>query len=279
MIYNDISLSSLEAGLLSSWERERKRHVAIGELRHILGSDTRATVTGLVRKGLLERIAPGVYLIHPFRSLSRPRAVSPQIVASVLLAEEPHFLGGWWAFTLHRLTQQVYGSILDAYVTRERRPRRLRTARLVFHVLPESAFRYGISTVAIEDMDVRVSDAERTVLDALDYPRTFGDVREALQMVTPALDRVDHKQLVAYAARGSHPSTCQRLGVLLERGGATAHALAPLARRIRETASLLSMLPDAPRTGPVNPRWRVVENDLRSADPSANGSVESNQAW
>jgi len=52
-----------------------------------------------------------------------------------------------------------------------------------------------------------------------------------------------------------------------------------IARRIRETASLLSMLPDAPRTGPVNPRWRVVENDLSSADPSAKGNAESNQTW
>ena len=279
MTNNAPALSSLETGLLASWERERKRRVTAGELRQILGSKTRATVTGLVQKGLLERIAPSLYLIHPFRSLSRPQAVSSQVIASTLLADEPYYLGGWWAFTLHRLTQQLYGSILDAYVTRERRPRRLRTARLVFHVLPETAFAYGISTVAIEGADVRVSDAERTILDALDYPKTFGDVRAALQMVEPALDRVDGKQLVSYAARGSQSSTCQRLGVLLERRGVTARALEPLARRIRETASLLSMLPDAPRTGPVNPRWRVVENDLRSTGRSEKAGVEDSRAW
>lgn len=279
MTYNAAALSGLETGLLASWERGRKRRVTTGELRQILGSKARVTVTGLVQKGLLERIAPGLYLIHPFRSLSRPQSVSSQVVASALLADEPYYLGGWWAFTLHRLTQQVYGSILDAYVTRERRPRRLGTARLVFHVLPQTAFAYGISTVAFEGTDVRVSDAERTILDAMDYPKTFGDVRAALQMVDPALDRVDHEQLVAYAARGSQPSTCQRLGVLLERRGATARSLAPLARRIRETASLLSMVPDARRTGPVNPRWRVVENDLHSTGRSKKAGVKDSQAW
>lgn len=274
MSYNGTALSSHEAGLLSAWERQRRSRVTIGELREILGPEARATVTGLVRKGLLERIAPGLYLVHPFRSLARTRAVSSAVVAAALLADTPYYFGGWWAFSLHRLTQQMYGSLLDAYVTRERRPRRLGSARLVFHVLPLTAFDYGIETIAVEGTDVRVSDAERTVLDALDYPKTFGDVRAALQLVGPALERVDRGRLVAHAARGSRPSTCQRLGVLLERRGATLRSLAPLARRTRETASLLSMLPDAPRTGPVNTRWRVVENDLGSSDSLGHEEVE-----
>jgi predicted transcriptional regulator of viral defense system len=172
----------------------------------------------------------------------------------------------------------VNGSILDAYVTREHRPRRLRTARLVFHVLPRAAFEHGIETVTVEGTDVRVSDSERTILDALDYPKTFGDVRAALQLVGPALDRVDRRRLVIYAARGSQPCTCQRLGVLLERRGAAARSLAPLARRIRETGSLLSMLPDAPRTGPVNPRWRVVENGDRGSESPNDNRAETSQA-
>ena len=278
MIYNGIPLSSPETGLLAAWERERRSRVTIGELRQLLGSETRSVVSSLLEKGLLERIAPGLFLVHPFRSLSRPRAVSAPVVAAALLADEPYFLGGWWAFSVHRLTQQVYGSILDAYAIREHRPRRLRTASLVFHVLPKAAFEYGIETIAVEGTDVRVSDAERTILDALDHPKTFGDVRAALQLVEPALDRVDRRRLVIYATRGSRPSTCQRLGVLLERRGASARSLAPLARRIRETASLLSMLPDAPRTGPVNPRWRVVENDGRGSKSPDENSAEPVQA-
>jgi predicted transcriptional regulator of viral defense system len=266
VIYNGASLSSFESGLLAAWERERRSRVTIGELRQLLGPETRNVVAGLVEKSLLERIAPGLFLIHPFRSLSRPRAVSAPVVAAALLADEPYYLGGWWGFSFHRLTQQLYGSILDAYVTREHRPRRLHTARLVFHVLPKDALEYGIQNIGMEGTDVHVSDAERTLLDALDYPKTFGDVRAALQLVEPALDRVDRRRLVSYATRGSSPSTCQRLGVLLERRGASTRSLAPLARRIRETASLLSMLPDAPRTGPVNSRWRVVENDLGASD-------------
>ena len=69
------------------------------------------------------------------------------------------------------------------------------------------------------------------------------------------------------------------LGLLLERLGAPPRSLAPLDRRVRETASLLSMLPDSPRTGRVNPRWRVVENDHDSADQSDEESVEGAREW
>jgi hypothetical protein len=135
VIYKGAAMSAIETGLLAVWERERRSRVTIGELRQLLGAETRNVVTGLVEKSLLERIAPGLFLIHPFHSLSQPRAVSAPVVAAALLSDEPYYLGGRWAFSVHRLTQQVYGSIVDADAIREHRPRRLRTARLVSHVL------------------------------------------------------------------------------------------------------------------------------------------------
>jgi hypothetical protein len=72
---------------------------------------------------------------------------------------------------------------------------------------------------------------------------------------------MDHRRLLRYAVNGSKPGTCQRLGVLLERRGISARVLAPLRRRARETGALLSMNPSLPRTGRINQRWGVVEND------------------
>jgi predicted transcriptional regulator of viral defense system len=221
-------------------------------------------VDGLVRKRLLERIAPGRYLIHPFRSLGQRRAVSAPVIAAALLADEPYYLGGWWAVTIHRLSQQQFGSLLDVYVTRQHRERRLRSVVLTFHVLSPDALTYGIDIVQIEDVPVRISDAARTLVDALDYPKTFGNLRAAIQLVERTVERVDVRQIVEYAAHGSRPSTCQRLGLLLERRGAPARELAPLARRTGETASVLPFIPDAPSIGPINKRWRVVENDTRN---------------
>ena len=167
---------------------------------------------------------------------------------------------------LHRLSQQQYGSLLDAYVTREHRHRRLHSAMLIFHVLSPNAFTYGIDIIPIEDVPVRVSDAARTLLDALDYPKTFGTMRAAIQLVERAIERVDTQADHRVRRARLRSSTCQRLGMLLERRGVSARQLAPLARRVSETASVLPFIPDAPSIGPINKRWRVVENDNHDLD-------------
>lgn len=123
------------------------------------------------------------------------------------------------------------------------------------------AFEYGIIRSTIEGVDVSVSDAERTSLDALDHPRVFFGVSRALDLMKTSLRRLDQGRLLAHAIAGSKPSTCQRVGVLLARAGLSRRALAKVRARARETGSLLSMNPDAPRTGPVNREWNVVEND------------------
>jgi predicted transcriptional regulator of viral defense system len=89
-----------------------------------------------------------------------------------------------------------------------------------------------------------------------------GDTRASLELVEPALAQVDLEKLTKLGAAISRSSTCQRLGVLLERKGVEPSKLAGLRRRTLATRALTSMVPGAPRHGRVNARWRVVENDL-----------------
>ena len=110
-------------------------------------------------------------------------------------------------------------------------------------------------------MSVRISDPERTLIDLLDFPALAGGSVEALRMVKQTLPRVDHAKLVDYATKGARSSTCQRLGVVLERAGLAPRRLAELHRRVLETKSVLSMDPRAPRKGSFNRRWSVIEND------------------
>jgi len=120
----------------------------------------------------------------------------------------------------------------------------------------------GIATVEVERMTVNVSDVERTLLDALDHPRLVGGMRRALDLFSTGLARADLNTLIGHAVRGSRHSTCQRVGVLLERRGARRSLLTRLERKVRERKTLLSMVPRAPRSGRISKRWNVVENDL-----------------
>jgi predicted transcriptional regulator of viral defense system len=255
------SLSRREVTLLAGWERERRRFVTSRDLRTVVGEAAASDVARtLVKKGALERLQRGVYLVRPFRSLLRKTAPSSPMAVAALLHGQPYYLGGLWAFTHHGLTEQQYVSVLDAFVTRPRPSRTVAGARVVFHVVRSSLMEYGVSQSTIEGVAVRVSDPERTLIDVLDYPRMVGGVGRAVDLFTAALPRANARTIVGYAVRGSRTSTCQRVGVMLERARVPSSVLHELARRVAGSRSEIALVPGL-RTGRLNRRWNVVEND------------------
>ena len=255
-------LSRREVSLLAEWERERRVILTMDVIRQAVGADSAQDVAWrLVRKRALERIGRGKYLVRPLRTLNRSTAPSAAVLAAALLQGEPYYLGGRWALTVHRLTEQQYASGLDAFVVRRHPSRRLGAARLAFHRVHPERFDYGLATVTVEGVQVQLSDPERTLLDLLDFPSVGGSSDDSHRLVRLALPKVSSRKLVEYAARGSRSSTCQRLGVLLERSGASRREVTALRERVRSTKSVLSMRQGFPRVGRLNPSWHVVEND------------------
>jgi predicted transcriptional regulator of viral defense system len=257
------SLSRREVALLAEWERERRVSVTLDDIRSAVGTSVaRDVASRLVAKKALERVGQGKYLVRPLRTLSRPTAPSAAVQAAVLLQDEPYYLGGLWALTFHRLTEQQYVSVLDAFVARQHQSGLLGGARLAFHRVSPKRLGHGSVAANLEGMSVQVSDAQRTLIDLLDFPALAGGSGEALRIVKQTLRRVDPAKLIEYAAKGARSSTCQRLGVLLERAGTPPRRLVPVHERVLKTKSVLSMDAGALRNGAVNQRWRVVENDL-----------------
>ena len=249
--------------MLAGWERERRTSVTSDDLRRLVGNASKDVILSLTRKGVLQRVKGGVFLVRPFRTLHQPSSTSAVVQAAVLLQSQPYYLGGAWAFTFHGLTHQQHVSLLDAFVTKRRPARQLTAARLIFHPIAPALLKYGTADTTIEGVAVRVRDLERTLLDALDHPDVVGSIDRGVDLVIGSLARADRHRLVEYAARGSRTTTCQRRGVLLERAGTPERQLFALQERLNKSRSLLSLLPGEPRTGPVNRRWKVVENDLR----------------
>lgn len=261
LTYNAPALSSREATLLANLERDRRIRVTLAEAREYAGNGAADLLKSLVRKKVLQRIGRGVYLAKPLRQLARPSTFSSIVAVALLMEGQPYYVGGLWAFTYRRLSPQQFASRIDVFTNRRHVPRTIGHAQVSFHLLAESQLVRGITAETIEGTVVHLSDRERTLVDALDMPKLVGGVTAALELVTPALPRVDRKRVIEYAVKDASSATCQRLGVLLSRHGASARELRPLHKRVLESRSLLSLVPSAPRTGHVNPTWRVVEND------------------
>ena len=254
-------LSKREAALLADWERARRAIISMKDLREALGPAAKDVAYLMVRKGVLGRVGRGRYLVRPLRTQGRPTAASAPVLAAAFMLGKRYYAGGLWALSFHRLTEQQHASTLDVFSTKKNPPRTLGHVRLLFHRVRPAALTYGTAGAEVEGVGIVVSTPERTLLDLLDLPALAGGTAQALRYLEAALPKVSTKVLVEYAARGSRTSTCQRLGVVLERAGVPGRELRPLAHRVRETRSVLSMASGYQREGPVNRRWRVVEND------------------
>jgi predicted transcriptional regulator of viral defense system len=262
MSSGDVGLSKRERALLSEWERARKTSVALGEIGREVGEPVaRVVASTLVRKGVLDRIRPGLYAVRPFRAVARPWTLPSLVAVELLLAGEPHYVGGLAAFTLHRLTQQQHASVIDAFIMSFRRPRRLGEAEVRFHRRKASVFASGLTRVEIGGTQVVVSDPERTVLDALEEPHVVGGMQEAMRLFIEAAPRLDHSQLAAYALDIAHDSTCQRLGLLLERSGIDGPFMDDLRARADRSRGVHQLIPGQGRTATPNPTWHIIEND------------------
>lgn len=262
-------LSKRERALLSDWERSRKKSVSLSEIGRAVGEPVaRMVASTLVRKGVLDRIRPGLYAVRPFRAMARPWALPSLVAVELLLDGEPHYVGGLAAFTLHRLTQQQYASVIDAFVTSFRRPRRLGAAEVRFHRRKPSVFASGLTRVEIDGTPIVVSDPERTVLDALEEPHIVGGMHEAIRLFVGAVPRLDHARLAIYALDIARGSTCQRLGLLLERYGIDGPFMDDLRARAAQSNGIHLLIPGQGRTTAPNPAWHVIENDRRPPDVS-----------
>ncbi len=258
------SLSRVETSLLASWERSGQTRITLDDLiASAPHHDPYVLASSLVRKGLLHRVAPGKFLVRALRTAGREWSPTAIAAAVAILTGENYYLGGWWALSFHRLSQQVYGSVLDVFVSRRRRHREVPGTRILFHVLPSDAFTWGIEVSEIEHQLTSVSDRERTILDALDHPSPYATVRGGLAVVQDVLRNAefDGERLVDYALRAARPSTRVRLGVLLE----DAHTQERLLRKLERgkevsERTLVSLVPGGARRGQVRSRWSVLDN-------------------
>jgi predicted transcriptional regulator of viral defense system len=127
----------------------------------------RAQIYQLVRKGLLERQARGIYVAsrHPFTARHTLAQVAKRVPGGVLCLLT--------ALRFHELTTQDPAEVWIALPEKARKPRldypRLRVARFSGAALTE-----GIETHRLEHVDVRVYSAAKTVADCFKYRNKVG---------------------------------------------------------------------------------------------------------
>lgn len=258
------SLSRTEAKIVLSLEAEGAVDLSLDDLRVRAGISSgfaRKVAHDLVKKGWLQRVGRGRYLLSPSRH--GPDAIpdtDPFRLGSRIVS--PYYFGYATAAELLGLLPQasrVYylvtpkpGSSHWVHAAQFRR----------IHVAPSRFF--GAQPLKRRGESLQVSDTERTVLDCLSRPELSGGLGGVVQVIESAGPRLHWRRLGRYLHRLGRRSLTQRLGFLVE-------LLAPQVRPPKGWLDRWAARPSdsfvplgAPREfgrrGPHDRRWHIIRN-------------------
>jgi len=258
------SLSKTEAKVVLSLEAERQELVTLVGIQKRAGISpgfARKLAHDLVRRGWLQRVRRGTYLLNP--SSHGPEALpdtDPLRIGSRLL--DPYYFGYATAAELHGLFPQasrVY------YVVTTRRYAATGHPTMQFRIVrTQPALFFGTQTMVRRGETLVVSDPERTVLDCLQRPELSGGMAGVAQILALAKPRLDWRRFRSYLDRFGNRSLVLRAGFLAER-------IRPSVRPPPSWVRASLPRPEEPfvplgppsthgRRGPHDSRWHVIRN-------------------
>ena len=211
----------------------------------------RAAVRRLLLRGLITRLGRGRFAIA---EMPVAQIGDPLHLATAPFVDEPHYVSWWAALARHGLTEQ---DPLTIAVAVRNRHRDLKLGPLHVRAILQSPRRfYGATTITTAGGPVHIARPEKAIIDSVDRPDLAGGLGEVVKAV--ASDGYDVQKLIGLTLRYPTRATIARIGYLLE---ALDRARADeLLARVRRKSEPVQLDLSEEATGPVNQRWRILEN-------------------
>lgn len=209
------SLGPLEAKLVLSLTEAGLDRVTVQEAADILGDigSARSALRRLHKKGWLERLVAGRYLLHgPEAGYLSASSASTLVFASGLL--EPSYVGWFAAARYHSFTTQ-YPFVVRVAALRQATPRQYGDAQIHIVKVVQRKF-FGYQEAKLGRSMFTVSTPEKTIVDCVDRPEFCGGPIETAIIVARGLDKASIDGVIEDSIRNGSVATIQRLGFLLD---------------------------------------------------------------
>ncbi|MFA4647757.1 type IV toxin-antitoxin system AbiEi family antitoxin domain-containing protein [Pyrococcus kukulkanii] len=230
----------------------RKRVFTIDEAAKITGIDKntlKVLLSRLEKKGLVERVEKGKYIIVPLGAEKGEYTLHEFVIGSLLV--KPSAIAYWSALNHHGFTEQIPNTVFVQTTARKKRQdlRVFGVRYKIVKIKPEKFF--GIEKVWIEEFQVPITEREKTVVDCLDKPRYCGGIIEVAKAFREELEA---EKLREYALRMNSSAVVRRLGYLCDYFGVNIDLPRP------KTRNYILLDPTMPKGGNVDSKWRVIVN-------------------
>jgi len=256
------TLSKRESDLILALEWDKAQTVSLKEIGKRLRCSqgyAKKLAHVLVRKGWLEPLAPGHYLlVGADRGPKGVPEMNPYFIARVL--RQPYFFAYRIACSHHGLLTQI-PSVIHIAVTRIKKPLEIKNVRFEFIILSKKRF-FGFEEVTVFGEKVNFSDLERTVLDALDRPDLVGGIEASTQVLFEAGKKLNSSKLSNYLKKMNNSALARRFGYLSDmlQIKLSANLKNYLKKQIKKDPALLGGPNRWGRKGERNKDWNLIIN-------------------
>lgn len=268
-MHNRNSLKTIgltETRLISSLYEQNRAIFKIKDVKSALNVNEKSAaniVSRLNSKGVLTRIKQGLYSIVPFE-FGNEKTFVPDVflTAREIMEQQEYYLAFASALVIHEMTTQPQ---MTTYICVQKtiRPQNISGNSFKF-VYTKKDFFFGIEDCWINNQEkIKVSDAEKTIIDCLNHPQYCGGITEAAKALYMKRNIIDADKMINYALRMKKGSICSRLGYLLELFEMTEEkTLSKLKENLNSSYVLLDpMLPK--KDGKYNNDWMMYLNISR----------------
>lgn len=242
MAIKDLKSMAKESKIFSIDQMYQKTRIDKNTLKVML--------TRLEKRGYIERIEKGKYMIIPFESEKGKYTLHEFVIGSYLV--EPSAISYWSALNYYGMTEQIPKTVFL-----QTSARRKRSLINIFGVnyrivrIKEKKI-FGLRKEWIEETPINITDREKTIVDCLDKPRYSGGVIEIAKALKT--NSLDYQRLSEYALRIGNYAVVRRLGYLSDQMGLKLPLEPPKSKKY------LRLDPTMPPTGFNDPKWRLIVN-------------------
>jgi len=221
--------------------------------QELIGSDysvTKVIISRLEKKGWIERIEKGKYMIIPLGAEKGKYTLNEFVIGSMLI--KPYAIAYWSALHFYGLTEQIPNTVF-IQTTARKKNQSIKVFGINYKIvrIKEAKF-FGIRREWIEETQINITDKEKTIVDCLDKPQYCGGIIEVAKALKNG--SFDKDRLEVYANKIGNSGVIRRLGFLCDFLGIKINL-----PQIK-TKNYLYLDPTMPLEGQRNAKWRLIIN-------------------
>ena len=210
----------------------------------------RVILLRLEKRGIIERIEKGKYLIIPLGAEKGKYTLHEFVIGSTLI--KPYSIAYWSALNYYGLTEQIPATVF-LQTTARKKNQDIKVFGVKYQIIKIKKEKiFGIRKEWIEETQINITDKEKTIIDCMDKPQYCGGIIEVAKALKN--NKFDRKKIKNYAQRIGNSGVLRRLGYLCE----LLNIKISLPKT--NTRNYLLLDPTMPKKGPKSSKWRLIIN-------------------